>query len=78
MKTGCTCNVLVFKYQVLCNVLGYKYKYKYIFEAQVQSTSKYSKKCTEVQASTSTDVLGPNPAATVNMFSRSRQENINN
>ena len=28
--------------QVLRNVLGYKY----IFKAQVQSTSKYSKKCT--------------------------------
>ena len=53
-------NVLVFKYQVLRNVLGYKY----IFEAQVQSTSKYSKKCTSVQVSTSTDVLDPNPGAT--------------
>ena len=36
---------MYFKYQVLRKVLGYKYKYKYIFEAQVQSTHKYSKKC---------------------------------
>ena len=32
---------MCFKHHALRNVLGYKYKY--IFEAQVQSTSKYSK-----------------------------------
>ena len=45
---------MYFKYEVLRKVLGYKYKY--IFEAQVQSTRKYSKKCISVQVSTSTDV----------------------
>ena len=56
--------------------------YKYIFEAQVQSTSKYSKKCTYVHASTSTDVLGPNPVHSnhvmaSHMTKRHKASNIN-